>query len=130
MPQNECQVGTSEHNAPSDDIVGFLLSMTAEEPTTVAANPPTLHNKTHNKPDGHPNPADNSRRFLLTRIMEISALSAAPLAVERTNADVAADEPTTIPQALLTSQKKKNVGRPPSLSHLSPQDKEKKESCR
>jgi hypothetical protein len=70
MPQNECQVGTSEHNAPSDDIMGCLLSMTAEEPTTVAANPPTLHNKTNNKPDGHPSPADNSQRFLLKCIRE------------------------------------------------------------
>ena len=111
MPQNECQVGTSEHNAPSDDIMGFLLSMTAEEPTTVAANPPTLHNKTHNKPDGHLYPADNCQRFLLTCIREISALSAAPPAVERTNAAVAADEPTTISQAGLTPQKR-GRGRP------------------
>ena len=119
MPQNECQVGTSEHNAPSDDIMGFLLSMTAEEPTTVAANPPTLHNKTHNKPDGHPSPAGYSRRSLLEQVNEISALSAAPLAVERTNADMAADEPTTIPQAGLTPQKRK--GRP--ALNLSPLEK-------
>ena len=49
MPQNECQVCTSEHNAPSDDIMGFLSCLLDEEPTKVAANPPTLHNKTHNK---------------------------------------------------------------------------------
>jgi hypothetical protein len=119
MPQNECQVGTSEHNAPSDDIMGFLLSLTAEEPTTVAANPPTLHNKTHNKTDGHPSPAGYSRRSLLEQVNEISALSAAPLAVERTNADMAADEPTTIPQAGLTPQKRK--GRP--ALNLSPLEK-------
>ena len=120
MPQNECQVCTSEHNAPSDDIMGFLLSLTAEEPTTVAANPPTLHNKTHNKTDGHPSPAGYSRRSLLEQVNEISALSAAPLAVERTNADMAADEPTTIPQAGLTPQKR-GRGRP--ALNLSPLEK-------